>query len=232
MPLTSTSTAASRRRCACRPSELGLPLDRPLTVTGGMTFGGGPLNNSVLQAMAKMVQVLRDDPGSVGLVTSISGMITKHGASLWSTRPPEGRFEAADVSAEAAARVERARPRHRLRRHRVDRRLHRCPRPWFADVRRRRRPHFAWRTRRRPRRRRGSRCCNGRRRVVRPRDPGPWQPFRGVTLLAHGSMSSAPARRMASQQRRLITRNISSPRSVAGANIAPSTVINGAWNIA
>ena len=25
--------------------ELGLPLDRPLTVTGGMTFGGGPLNN-------------------------------------------------------------------------------------------------------------------------------------------------------------------------------------------
>ena len=32
-------------------------------------------------------------------------MITKHGASLWSTRPPEGRFETADVSAEAAARA-------------------------------------------------------------------------------------------------------------------------------
>src|SRR5205807_1120781 len=31
--------------------ELGLPLDRPLTVTGGMTFGGGPLNNYVLQAV-------------------------------------------------------------------------------------------------------------------------------------------------------------------------------------
>ena len=36
--------------------ELGLDEARPLTVTGGMTFGGGPLNNYVLQATAAMVQ--------------------------------------------------------------------------------------------------------------------------------------------------------------------------------
>jgi acetyl-CoA C-acetyltransferase len=87
-------------------AELGIVTDRPLTVTGGMTFGGGPLNNAVLQATAKLVETLRADPESTGLVTSISGMITKHGASLWSTRPPERGFVADDVSDEAARRTE------------------------------------------------------------------------------------------------------------------------------
>ena len=32
--------------------ELGLDLERQLTITGGMTFGGGPLNNFVIQAAA------------------------------------------------------------------------------------------------------------------------------------------------------------------------------------
>lgn len=85
---------------------LGAPTDRTLTVTGGMTFGGGPLNNAVLQATAKLAESLRADPGSTGLVTSISGMITKHGGSLWSTEPPAHAFRADDVSAEAARRTE------------------------------------------------------------------------------------------------------------------------------
>ena len=65
-------------------AELGLSADRPWTVTGGMSFGGGPLNNYVLQSHARMMHVLREDPGSTGLVTSVSGMITKHGMGLWS----------------------------------------------------------------------------------------------------------------------------------------------------
>ncbi len=36
--------------------ELGIDEARPLTVTGGMTFAGGPLNNFVLQALAKMAR--------------------------------------------------------------------------------------------------------------------------------------------------------------------------------
>ncbi len=32
-------------------AALGLPIDSPLTVSGGMTFGGGPLNSSVLQGL-------------------------------------------------------------------------------------------------------------------------------------------------------------------------------------
>jgi acetyl-CoA C-acetyltransferase len=85
--------------------ELGLGLDRPFTVTGGMTFAGGPLDNYNFQALAKMVEVLREEPGTQGLVTCVSGMITKHGMALWSTRPPDDGFRFADVSDETRART-------------------------------------------------------------------------------------------------------------------------------
>ena len=42
--------------------ELGLPVELPVSVTGAMTFGGGPLNNFVLQATVKMAHILRQDP--------------------------------------------------------------------------------------------------------------------------------------------------------------------------
>ncbi len=84
-------------------AELALAADRPWTVTGGMSFGGGPLNNYVLQSTARMMQVLREDPGSTGLVTSVSGMITKHGMGLWSTEPPRNGFQIADVREQALA---------------------------------------------------------------------------------------------------------------------------------
>jgi acetyl-CoA C-acetyltransferase len=88
--------------------ELGLTVDdpdgRPLSVGGGMTFGGGPLNNATFQALARMVPMLRALPGSTGLLTFISGIITKHGESVWSTMPPErDRFAFADTSADVEA---------------------------------------------------------------------------------------------------------------------------------
>jgi acetyl-CoA C-acetyltransferase len=89
--------------------ELGVAPGRVPTVSGGMAFAGGPLNNFVLQAMARMVEVLRADPGSSGLVTAVSGMLTKQGVSLWSTRAPSRSFTFADVTdsvAAATARVE------------------------------------------------------------------------------------------------------------------------------
>ena len=67
-----------------------------------MTFAGGPLNNFVLQALVKMVEVLRRDPGATGLVTAVSGMLTKQGVSLWATRPPETPFAFFDVTEETA----------------------------------------------------------------------------------------------------------------------------------
>jgi acetyl-CoA C-acetyltransferase len=83
--------------------ELDLPTDRSLTVTGGMAFAGGPLNNYVLQATVRMAEVLRADPGSKGLVTSISGYHNKQGFGVWSTRPPPLGFRYADCTAEVAA---------------------------------------------------------------------------------------------------------------------------------
>lgn len=84
-------------------AELGIDTRRPLTVTGGMAFAGGPLNSAVLHAVASTADVLRADPGSTGLVTAVSGMLTKHGASTWSTAPPDAGFRFADVSEEARA---------------------------------------------------------------------------------------------------------------------------------
>ena len=74
-------------------AELGLSEARPLTVTGGLTFGGGPLNNYVMHAIARMAQVLRDNPGEKGLVTSNGGFLTKHAFGIYSTEPsPAGAF--------------------------------------------------------------------------------------------------------------------------------------------
>ncbi|MCU1365581.1 MAG: Acetyl-CoA acetyltransferase, partial [Ilumatobacteraceae bacterium] len=77
-------------------SELGIDPASPLTITGGMTFGGGPLNNYTLQSLVAMVRVLRDDPDSDGLVTNVSGMLTKFGASVWSCRPPAAAYRSVD----------------------------------------------------------------------------------------------------------------------------------------
>jgi acetyl-CoA C-acetyltransferase len=88
--------------------ELGFSDDRPVTVTGGMAFAGGPLNNFVLQAAVAMARRLRLEPGASGMVTAVSGMLTKQGVSLWSARRGPD-FAAYDVSAEAereTARVE------------------------------------------------------------------------------------------------------------------------------
>ncbi|MCP5060610.1 MAG: acetyl-CoA acetyltransferase [bacterium] len=87
--------------------ELGLAPNVPFSVTGGMASAGGPLNNYVLQASVRMAEVLRDDPGSAGLVTTVSGFMNKVGFAIWSTAPPAESFRFADVSEEVAARSTR-----------------------------------------------------------------------------------------------------------------------------
>ncbi|MFS3130463.1 crotonase/enoyl-CoA hydratase family protein [Nocardioides sp. Bht2] len=71
--------------------ELGLPLDdadRPLSLTGGLTFGGGPGNNYGGHAVATLVDRLRANPGEVGLSTSLGWYLTKHAIGIYSTTPP------------------------------------------------------------------------------------------------------------------------------------------------
>lgn len=72
--------------------ELGLPTDdpgRPLSVTGGLTFGGGPGNNYGTHAIATMVRQLREQPETFGLSTSLGWYVTKHALGIYSATPPE-----------------------------------------------------------------------------------------------------------------------------------------------
>ena len=82
-------------------AELGLPLSRQLTVTGGLTFAGGPWNNYTTHALAAMTEVLRADPGSYGLCTANGGLLSKHAIGIYSTRPPVGGFRATSSQAQA-----------------------------------------------------------------------------------------------------------------------------------
>jgi acetyl-CoA C-acetyltransferase len=73
-------------------AELGLSLARELTVTGGLTFAGGPWNNYVTHAIATMTARLRADPGTAGLCSANGGYLSKHAIGVYSTRPPENGF--------------------------------------------------------------------------------------------------------------------------------------------
>jgi len=83
--------------------ELGLStgdLDRPLTVTGGLTFAGGPWNNYVMHSIATMAELVKQRPGSVGLITANGGYLTKHSFGIYSAAPPTTGFRWQDVQTE------------------------------------------------------------------------------------------------------------------------------------
>jgi len=82
--------------------EMDIDRSRRATQTGGMTFAGGPLNNFVVQGWVKMVETLRADTGSSGLVSAISGLLTKQGVSLLGPEPSRP-FLHDNVTTEVAA---------------------------------------------------------------------------------------------------------------------------------
>ncbi len=84
---------------------LELGLDRELTVTGGMSFGGGPYNNYALQSTARMGRLLRANRGHKGLVSTVSGVLTKQGFGLWCRDRPPGAWHAADLTEAVALAV-------------------------------------------------------------------------------------------------------------------------------
>lgn len=82
--------------------ELGVDLEdptRPPTVTGGLTFGGGPANAYVLQSLATLVERLRGRRGEHALATAVGWYLTKHGAAVLSSDPPARPFADTDVQA-------------------------------------------------------------------------------------------------------------------------------------
>jgi acetyl-CoA C-acetyltransferase len=95
---------------AVRVQQRALGLDRSgtPTVTGGMTFAGGPFNHFVLLSTVAIGRLLRDRPDERGLVTTVSGMLSKPGLAVWSAVPPlsdRGPL-VADLAAEATEATE------------------------------------------------------------------------------------------------------------------------------
>lgn len=71
--------------------ELGLALDdpdRPLTLTGGLTFGGGPGNNYATHGIAQAVDALRNAQEGAALVSGLGWYATKHSLGVYAAHPP------------------------------------------------------------------------------------------------------------------------------------------------
>jgi acetyl-CoA C-acetyltransferase len=95
---------------SCFPSAVQLALaslglagplagdERPITVTGGLAYAGGPGNNYVGHSIAAMVDACRQDPASLGLVTALGWYATKHSVGIYSSEPPAAGFRAVDPS--------------------------------------------------------------------------------------------------------------------------------------
>jgi acetyl-CoA C-acetyltransferase len=83
---------------------LDWPLDKPITVFGGLTFGGGPIGNYMSHATCCMVEKLRETGGN-GLLFANGGYATHNHTILLSATPKGVAFpQDFDCQAEADAR--------------------------------------------------------------------------------------------------------------------------------
>jgi acetyl-CoA C-acetyltransferase len=72
----------------CLSLGIGDDDPRPLTVTGGLPYAGGPGNDYTTHSIAAMFARLRADPGAVGMTTGVGWYFSKHSAALYGTLPP------------------------------------------------------------------------------------------------------------------------------------------------
>jgi len=63
--------------------------DRPLTLTGGLPYHGGPGSNYSMHAIAETVARLRERRDENVICTSVGWYMTKHALGVYSGRPPE-----------------------------------------------------------------------------------------------------------------------------------------------
>jgi len=69
---------------------------RRLTQTGGLPFFGGPGNNYSMHAIASLIEKLRIDRGSFGLIYANGGWMSKHSTGIYSTQPIIEEWKASD----------------------------------------------------------------------------------------------------------------------------------------
>lgn len=81
---------------ACREMSIAEDDPRGLTVTGGLPYFGGPGNNYVTHSIAEMMNQVREQPGSRGMVTANGNYVTKQAVGIYSTEPPAKPFRPKD----------------------------------------------------------------------------------------------------------------------------------------
>ena len=79
---------------------MNMPLrrDADYTLTGGLTFFGGPGNGYSLHAIAAMVQALRKDGSKPGLITANGGVLTKQAVGVYAAVQPDSAWPGVAVT--------------------------------------------------------------------------------------------------------------------------------------
>ncbi|MES1949772.1 acetyl-CoA acetyltransferase [Salinisphaera sp. S4-8] len=92
---------------SCFPSAVQMARDalgiaahdpRPLTVTGGLAYHGGPGNNYCTHAIAEIMARIRADRSATGLVSGVGWYMSKHSLGLYGGRPPAGGWRPIDTA--------------------------------------------------------------------------------------------------------------------------------------
>jgi acetyl-CoA C-acetyltransferase len=83
---------------------LGIAPDdpRPLSVTGGLPYFGGPANNYVMHAIAAMTERLRSASGKLGLVSGLGWYSTKHAIGVYGRERPSKDWQRTDPAVDQA----------------------------------------------------------------------------------------------------------------------------------
>jgi acetyl-CoA C-acetyltransferase len=92
--------------------ELDFGAKRPFTITGGLTFAGGPFNSYCMHALVRAVELLRESPGDRALLSGNGGFFTKHSflvlgggdpPAAFTFVRPQAQIDAEPIRNEAAA---------------------------------------------------------------------------------------------------------------------------------
>ncbi|MFW9876897.1 MAG: hypothetical protein ACFFG0_27705 [Candidatus Thorarchaeota archaeon] len=82
-------------------NELGIKNQdsRPLTVTGGLPFFGGPWNNYSLHPVITAVDIIRKNPSLKVMVIANGGYNTKQSVGIYGKKPPIKPWGTSEISA-------------------------------------------------------------------------------------------------------------------------------------
>ncbi len=71
---------------------------RPISLTGGLSFFGGPWNNYTMHAIATTIDKIRNNIFKNVLINGLGWYITKHSIGIYTKNPPKNLFSLPDLS--------------------------------------------------------------------------------------------------------------------------------------